>query len=98
MLDKKKIKDIINDLAEIRKEERLDISDEILFRESCCFQRGLMIQNKRCQQQPINQITEKQRNFIKLNEKRLRKMGFDIDNIQNKSDAFKIISEFKKHE
>ena len=41
-------------------------------------------------------ITEAQQNFIKLNEKKLKERGFDINNIQSKEDAFKIIKEFKE--
>ena len=43
-----------------------------------------------------NQITENQINFIKKHDTRLREIGFDIDNIQTKQEAFKIISEFIK--
>ena len=46
--------------------------------------------------QDINLMTGKQANYIKKNEKELIAKGFDIQNIQTKADAFKIISEFEK--
>ena len=44
----------------------------------------------------LNIITEKQNIFLKNNEKKLLELGFDIQNIQTKQQATKIIGEFMK--
>lgn len=72
-----------------------------IFKEACTYQRGMLMQENREKKtnsdikEPLP-MTEKQSNFIKKNQKQLRKLGFDIDNIQTKKQAFEIIGEFMK--
>lgn len=81
----------------------------IVFSEACSYQRGMLAQeSKRENIKHFEEkkefkevfketpITDNQNKFIKINEKEMRRRGFDVDNIKNKSDAFKVISEFKK--
>ncbi|HUS49531.1 MAG TPA: hypothetical protein VMZ91_05165 [Candidatus Paceibacterota bacterium] len=100
MINKETLKEIINDLIEVYSEKE-NIDFKIIFSEACSYHRGMLAQeNKKKFYKSETQVpmTEPQRKFIKINEKQLRKLGFKIDNIQSKSDAFKIIKEFKENE
>ncbi|HJX50859.1 MAG TPA: hypothetical protein VJ438_05360 [Candidatus Nanoarchaeia archaeon] len=100
-INKNELKEIINDLIIVIKSVGKEVDFNIIFQEACSYQRGLManqskkdfFQSKQNQKIPI---TEAQEKFIKLNEKKLREKGFDINNIQSKEDAFKIIKAFKE--
>ena len=103
MVDINELKLIIQDLIKASKESNLKISDEKIFDNSCQFMRGaLASKNKESnqivkqEQRKLEPMTENQSRFIKKNEIELRTKGFDIDNIQNKSAAFKNINEFMK--
>ena len=97
MINKQTLKEIINDLIEVYSEKE-NIDFKIIFSEACSYHRGMLAQENRKDNSKIIPMTEPQRKFIKINEKQLRKLGFKIDNIQSKSDAFKIIKEFKENE
>ena len=94
-MDKETLKNIIKELIEVTKETNLKISDEKIFDNACQFLRGKLAGESK-EQKKLDPMTEKQHDFIAKNEAELRTLGFDIDNIQNKSDAFKIINEFMK--
>jgi hypothetical protein len=101
MINKEQLKQIIEDLVSVSKETRGIVRDEIIFSEACSYQRGILAQeSKRENIKHFDNkkvpITESQSKFIKFNEKKLRNLGFDIDNIRSKSDAFKVIKEFKE--
>jgi len=104
MINKEQLKEIIEDLKEVVGKNKLwgaGVTSETIFQEACSYQRGLMAARSRNYQpkkKEINPITENQQQIQQANEKKLRKMGFDIDNIQSKSDAFKIIKQFKEVE
>jgi hypothetical protein len=102
---------IIEELRGVIAQQQMNISDDILFTQACSFVRGELASQSRNPFNQIKQeqsktyykpseqtvMTPAQENFIKANEKKLIEKGFDIDNIQSKSDAFKIIKEFKKN-
>jgi len=92
MINKENLRKIISVLKIVIKEEKLDISDEVLFSEATSYHRGIIAGKSRANEG----ITENQYNFIKKNEADLLALGFDLNNIQTKSDAFKVISEYKK--
>jgi len=109
MINKQQLKEIIKDLIEVCKEQKLTVENnseyllpvgfefvdmKTIFEQACQYQRGLMVDESRKVENKITPMTDKQRNLINKNEKKFRKMGFDIDNIQTKQEASKIIKEF----
>jgi len=94
MINTNELKEIIKDLQNVIKELNLSISQEIIFENACQYHRGqLANQSKEQKKEPL---TENQYNFLKKNESELITLGFDLNNIQTKNDAFKVISEYKK--
>lgn len=101
MINKSELKGIIDDLLDVIEscDEKVDFN--IVFQESCSYHRGILARQSRkevieSKKEIKSPITDGQRDFIKRNEKELRKKGFDIDNIQSKGDAFKVIKAFKE--
>lgn len=102
----------IEDLEEVIKEKKLKVSDDILFTNACSFirgeeasknkntQRNYPFYNKGYPQKQENKkpepITDPQKKYLDANRKWLIEKGFDIENIQYKEQATKIIGEHKK--
>lgn len=95
MINKEQLTNVIKDLREVVKSEGLVISHDTLFSESMTTYRQLQIKAGNVRQQ-IEPMTDQQSAFIAKHDKQLRVKGFDIDNIQTKSQAHKIIKEFTK--
>jgi len=100
MIDKEQLKEIIEDLREVSIHTFNYADFNTIFSEACSYQRGIMISENRNKnynkEDKLIPMTIGQEKFIRTNEKKLREKGFDIDNIQSKSDAYKIIKEFKE--
>ena len=106
----KRLIEIIDKLREIIKQQDMNISDDVLFTQASSFLRGEIASErfkvfpkqeqkfypKQEEPRKLNPMSEAQEKFIKVNDKKLREKGFDIDNIQSKGDAFKIIKAFKE--
>jgi hypothetical protein len=90
------LKEIIKDLQLVIKETNLSISQEIIFENACQYHRGQLASKSKEKKQESDPITEGQDIFLRKNEAELRLLGFDLDSIQNKSDAFEVIAAYKK--
>jgi len=95
---KERIGEIINELKNVISINDLNISDNVLFAEAVSCWRGEQVgksyTNVTPKKESSNEISSKQQNFIKKNQSEMKKLGFDFSNINTKSDASKIISEF----
>lgn len=94
-----KITNIIKELQQAIKDTNLKIEDELVFKEALITYRSQeqRLPEKKEQSNNLNEpITEKQRNYIAKNSDSLKKRGFDIENIQYKRQASKIIKEYIK--
>jgi len=107
-----RINEIIIELQEIISMKNLKVNDDTLFSEAVsCWRgeqagkkynnQGSSLNNNLISSSPDSRkgnipVTENQNKFIKANEEAMKKAGFDVDNIQYKSQAIKIIGAFKK--
>lgn len=97
---KQRITDITKTLLEVVEELNLKVPDEVIFSEALTTFRGEeMNKNKSFYKKDYNKnepITQSQLDFIEKNKHNLIAKGFVINDIQYKSQANKIISEYIK--
>ena len=106
MINKQELREILNDLLKIAEEVRAENTDNffvqpkidfnILFQEACSYHRGILMGRNKNEIKQDNSPTEKQKQFLEKNRRKLIELGIDVDRIKTKGQAFEAISNFKK--
>jgi len=89
---KRKIIELVNIIKDCVKDTKLDVPDEIILREALSCYRGEMASSNKNKND--NLPTPKQDKFIRDNKESMIKHGFNVDDIQTKQEASKVISAY----
>jgi len=99
---RKRLSEIISELANVIKENELIVSPDTILDKAVSIYLTEKINSSKKESQwkqatsKQEPITEKQSQYLNKHDKELRKLGFDLNNVQYKDQAFKVISEHIK--